>query len=39
MLNSLDPVQARHTVGLDRGTRCLQGLLADKKSRPLAGNN
>ena len=34
--NSLDPAQARHFVGPDLGTNCLQRLSADKKS--LSGN-
>ena len=31
MSNSLDPDQARHSVGPDLGPNCLQRLLADDK--------
>ena len=31
MSNSLDPDQARHFVGPDLGSNCLQRLLADNK--------
>ena len=33
MSNSLDPDQARHFVGPDLGTNCLQRLSADDTSR------
>ena len=33
MSNSLDPVQARHSVGPDLGLNCLQRLSADNTSR------
>ena len=32
VLNGLDPVQDRHSVGPDLGPNCLQGLSAEDKS-------
>ena len=37
--NSLDPDQARHFVGPDPGSNCLQRLPAEDKSRVMQGKN